>query len=277
MTDNEPSLDGAWEKYRRAGELLDDFLEEAEHARAAVAGTVVTRTRYDPDYPRWLVEVVEAPEVSLRLSSVAGDVIHNLRSALDFMVYELVAKVTGSRWEKSQWPIASTFEALYARKLNLQLQQELVNGGREDLWALIEYYQPASAVDELGSGEDIYTHMLRKRPLRVLQFLSNQDKHRLLIEPFFNIEELSPVTARCIRDCENPREIQLRFYTLRADAAPLIQFTADITGDEPGLTVDMELVPEPVGFVPLPGAAEWWMTLIAGEVRNILEDFATEF
>jgi hypothetical protein len=65
--------------------------------------------------------------------------------------------------------------------------------------------------------------------------------------------------------------------TLKQDAAPLVQFTAAITGPEPQMEVDIDFVPAPLSFSVLPGAAHEWLRLAAAEVLAVLEDFAPLF
>jgi hypothetical protein len=95
-----------------------------------------------------------------------GEVVHNLRSALDHLVWELVIHNTGAppRATKSGFPIFNT-EAGYDAKNHAPV---LVQGVAADTAALIKSLNPFST----GEGA--------KSPLWLLQKLSNFDKHRTL-------------------------------------------------------------------------------------------------
>jgi hypothetical protein len=271
------SLDGPYAKVRRAKEHLEAFELEVGVMEAAPDSTVF-ETRYDPDGQRFLVHVAEEPLVPTRLSAIAGDVIHNLRSALDLLAYQLPILASGTAWEDSQWPIVRDRKGLRQWRVK-GLRKRLQGAHRADLWIKVEGYQAIGYEQQFKAGVDLWTQRYRDLPLHLLNALSNHDKHRLLLEPFINVAEFSRIEPRCLRDCRNPRMIESwgLWYTLKQDAAPLVQFTADITGPEPQMEVDIEFVPAPVGFSGLPGPAHEWLGLLAAKVLAVLEDFAPLF
>jgi hypothetical protein len=96
-------------------------------------------------------------------AAVIGDAVHNIRSALDHLVYELAPPEVRRR-RRTQFPIFMT-EAGFR---NQGLQQ--IDGITGDERTLIEKVQPYNASDPPNDD-----------PLAVLNRLSNLDKHRLLV------------------------------------------------------------------------------------------------
>ena len=100
-----------------------------------------------------------------------GEIVHNLRSALDHVVWQLFIKAnkrTPRLPSKLQFPIVETKAGFDARAVPIQL-----NGIAQNAIALIRSEQPFP-VSEGGTGEG------PKSPLWHLAELSNADKHRTL-------------------------------------------------------------------------------------------------
>jgi hypothetical protein len=112
----------------------------------------------------WL-EVLHPP--SAELSLIVGDCIHNLRAALDNLIYELAVAHHGGRVPsnvegKSAFPIFSE-SAQFARK-----RKDMIGGIAPAAQAVIESLQPYNRGGKF-----------RRSPLWQLNQLSNEDKHRL--------------------------------------------------------------------------------------------------
>lgn len=273
------SLDSCFAKLARAEEHLELFREEADRLLDSVAASTTFKTTYDPDVPRFLVSVDDEPTVSLRLCTIAGDYVHNLRSSLDHLAFQLLILV-GDPYEKTQWPIVGDLAKIDRNPYFRAFRDRLRGKGRGDLWTKVEGYQHHNYVPTPPTPEiDLLTQRYRDLPLLVLHELSNMDKHRLLLDPYFTIENFTRITPRCIRDCENPRLIEDwgLWYTLRNDAPPIAQYTADITGNNPEMQVDIEFSPRPVRFAEIPDAADTYLVLMAHAVRVVLDDFAQDF
>jgi hypothetical protein len=108
--------------------------------------------------------VVEGKEIPPMWSVIIGEIIHDLRSALDHLVWELVIKDTGAQpnGTKTQFPIFETkagYESERGEKLCLR-------GVGTTARALIQSAQPFAT----GEGD--------KSPLWQLRELSNWDKHK---------------------------------------------------------------------------------------------------
>jgi hypothetical protein len=95
------------------------------------------------------------------LGAMIGDAVHNIRSALDYLVYELAPPNVRSKG-KTQFPICDTEQKF----TNSAYRIEGITG---DERTLIERVQPFRSDDP------------RTDPLVVLNRLSNSDKHRLLV------------------------------------------------------------------------------------------------
>jgi hypothetical protein len=102
-----------------------------------------------------------------------GDAVHNIRSALDYLVYEL-APPKVRRKRTTQFPIFLT-QADFLGKSGA-----MIEGIAGDERKLIESVQPYRSDDP------------RTHPLAVLNRLSNRDKHRLLV-PVVAAMDLSEV------------------------------------------------------------------------------------
>lgn len=96
-------------------------------------------------------------------SAMTGEIIHNLRCALDYLVFQLVILQTGAEptGNKNQFPIFRKKQGFDSRGV-----PQMLNGVGADAVALIESLQP------FATGEDIQS------PLWHLQEFSNWDKHR---------------------------------------------------------------------------------------------------
>lgn len=100
-------------------------------------------------------------------SPMIGDIVHSLRSSLDYIVWEL-AKPT-NRHHRLQFPICDTPEAYGAKAAQAQIK------GLDDYdKALIESFQPFKSVD-------------RGYHLSLLRALSNFEKHREPLLSFYGI------------------------------------------------------------------------------------------
>lgn len=275
------SLDGPFAKLRRAKEHLEAFKVEADRIAEYVPQTTSFEARYDPDVPRFLVHVADEPVVPFHLSTIAGDLCHNLRSGLDLLAYQLPILATGEAWEGAQWPIVDKPRDIGKYWRFSGLRKEMIRGGRRDLWAKVEGYQSFGYEQQMPppEGVDMLTQRYRDLPLFVLRELSNMDKHRLLLGPYFNVAELRDIRPQCIHDCVSPRVIESWgfFYTLKKDAAPIVQFAVDATGPDPEMKVDVDFTAQPVSLSFLPGPAREWLELLVATVSSVLEDFAPDF
>jgi len=115
---------------------------------------------------------IQTPPVEMGL--IAGDVIHNLRSALDHLAYQLVY-VNGANPSKQTaypiWDSAAEYKAQRARRIKGMAQSAI------DAIDATEPYQG-------GKGAGLW----------VLHYLDISDKHHALLTPLINVTEASFTT-----------------------------------------------------------------------------------
>jgi hypothetical protein len=161
-----PSLDDSRTKIARAEEhrcALNAYITklfETESNRPRMAG------KFDKQTGDYILYVSEVPDIAKLLrgaSAIAGDAIHNLRSTLDCLAYELALKNNGGvlsekRSKGVQFPLSED-------RANWQTHVAEVSPAHR---AIIEPFQCYNA-----PSKDFHS-------LRRLRTLSNLDKHRLL-------------------------------------------------------------------------------------------------
>jgi hypothetical protein len=154
-------VDRADEHLRELHQLLDAHMRRPD----LIVGTI----GYDPDtyryYPRYRVQGV--PHKAL---VVAGDVIHNLRSALDHVIWQLVLANGGTPTRQTDFPIHLKRKPV-----------RIVGGVSPTTQRLVEAVQPFNA----ETWEQPTT-----LPLAKLQHISNVDKHRTPIRGHHGIQDL---------------------------------------------------------------------------------------
>lgn len=166
-------LSGPRAKIDRADEHLDALYSELEaffepysnrelayHARDGAWDVILVRPLLDEIPP-------------LRLSIICGDVVHNLRSALDHLVWQLVLAEGNKPGKWTSFPIYSDPKDF---NLNVRFRKKKRGSGpleginpNGQAWAAIEGAQPYYAVNP------------RANPLSMLNELDVTDKHRSLM------------------------------------------------------------------------------------------------
>lgn len=135
-------------KIKRAEKHLRDLAAELLAARNV--RTTVVGPKTSPHTGQTVRGLVTLPRLPFDAVATAGDIVHNLRSALDHLAYQLV--IVGSGKEPSrrvEFPIAkdlATYEAEKARKLEGMRPPAIeaidnikpYKGGNEPLWRIHE-------------------------------------------------------------------------------------------------------------------------------------------
>lgn len=181
------SVAGPWAKLERArehvGALQDEF--------AAWSATLKLETVLDRDRSQIILKVIEVPDLPLRWSSILGDAIHNYRSVLDHLMWQLARANLPAGDEPPntvQFPIVSD-QARWPE------QAFRVKSLSERHRHMIESLQPYHRGPWLGAGPPV-------NPLENLRDLSNIDKHRFVVVTVYGAGETPQVqlqTARGIR------------------------------------------------------------------------------
>jgi hypothetical protein len=153
-------LDGARLKLMRAEEHLNAFEEEST---AYLSSNFCSFAKVeDGEFCHFfLIQNVSPP---LRLSAILGDCVHNMRSSLDHLAWQLVLANGQSPTRQTAFPIFKNDEAYQGPRA-----QRLVKGMRTEAIEIINELQP------YYGGHDPLNH-----PLWFLHELDNADKHRTL-------------------------------------------------------------------------------------------------
>lgn len=170
-------LAGAEEKFWRAHEHFESLNEEI---RALAAGEVHSATFRDELKPHAknvfcsVVATVEPPP--LRLATIIGDIVHNLRSSLDHLVFELGFLGLGG-----QVPRRTAYPVCFTRQdwLRPYTQNTLLQGVMPHHRAIIYRTQPCYRRKDAPTNPRTVRRR-RRRPLADLENLWNHDKHRVL-------------------------------------------------------------------------------------------------
>lgn len=158
-------------RVNRAAQHLRELAELFHKFRAANAGKVFVvieatqvregRSELPVDYEatEFTVDWSGSTVPSFKIGVLAGEVVYNLRAALDYLVYALAELDSGTINEKTQFPIEERPEVFWGQRRNTWL-----GGVSDDHVAQLALYQPFSGCTWTG----------------ILRDLSNVDKHRQL-------------------------------------------------------------------------------------------------
>ena len=163
-------LSGCRAKINRAYEhrySLQAIIDTADYGEP---NQIQLRADLDPKTSDYIFSVAAIPEDwRLEVSVIIGDVVHNLRSALDHLFWQLHLRYIGvpkPGWEtrRVQFPIEDRSQGV------LEKRKTFRKIPRSE-WTIIDSAQP-------------YKRRNRKRILGVLRNSSNRDKHQLLTPIF---------------------------------------------------------------------------------------------
>ena len=176
-----------------------------------------------------------------RLGIIAGDIFHNLRSALDHLVWQLVLLNSNTPddktafpifWEDSKWNPPKRYESSGRRK---------IQGVAPSVEAIIERLQP------------YHRTPFSEHPLFILHTLNIRDKHKLLNFIGLAVQSRTVMLGEGTLDfMVTPRLPRTTFHRLAHDAILLqfagdmdmeIKFTYYIAFDEPEIVQRQPVIP----------------------------------
>lgn len=201
-------LKGCREKIKRAREQIQGVAADIMAPDAVGADAIITiKAVFDPPSGKYICIVDHIPSTwQTRVSVVAGEVVHDLRSALDHLAWQLVLDHSGSLSNKNakkvQFPILKK-----QKDWSNNYTVSMIKSANASLLVPRQPFSSQSAIDS--------------HPLAVLQYFSNQDKHRIL----------NSVLVR-----------PLGFSLNDSDTVESIQVSYDFGSASPVLTVGSELV-----------------------------------
>jgi hypothetical protein len=116
------SLAGAWLRFRRA----DTHISEAQNLIRDYGKTCKNHIVADNDSnPGLPVFILNAPDLPPILSVIVGDAIHNFRTALDYIIFELARKDSGKIQNGTQFLIEN--EKIDPKNLRAGLTHAVAN------------------------------------------------------------------------------------------------------------------------------------------------------
>jgi hypothetical protein len=154
-------LDGVRFKIERAKQRLSDLDAEVEEFLATHPLRIDTN-EVDHVTGDTLAKVVVKRQPPPILALIIGDLVHNLRTALDYAAWQLVDCNDGRPGTQTQYPISLT-------------QEDFEDKGRRRLRGAAE-----SAIRAVTLHQPFRIAAPKTHPLAVLSELDNRDKHRLL-------------------------------------------------------------------------------------------------
>lgn len=174
------NLDGVRIKLRRAQHLTEELRALlsplADRATNSIVGAPADE---DPSTLEYLV--IDVPEIDPMASAIAGDIVHNLRGALDHLAWQLVLLDGGQPDNRTAFPLHDS------RHNDKGIQRVLtISPGVNDprIMAAVEQMQPYKSAEH---GQEPATDALG-----IIQRLDNIDKHRLLLTVVHRIDYNMP-------------------------------------------------------------------------------------
>ena len=176
LVDHMHPLGGCIARLERAGEHFDLLQNEIEqryaagkHAFVKFEGAIDSTDRR---WFRWYVASYEEPPP--RWSTIVGDIVHNLRSVLDLLVFELAFLDTGGKADRQSFPVCQT-RAAWTNALNSNSGVKGLNRRHQHM---LYQLQPCYRRRDIASDKARARRV--PNPFADLTNLWNTDKHRLL-------------------------------------------------------------------------------------------------
>lgn len=177
---NTSDMANPWEiKTTRAIELIACL--EGEVTEYFSTSSPVTRT-YVGDVPETFFVILESmSELPERWGAIVGDIVHNLRSALDAIMYAIITnRANQSNAQIKDWeiyfPVALSPQELRSPEFNFARWHQKL--GTEELFAVLDELMPYPDREISDQNRQEILHEVRHRSTALLHNLSKEDKHR---------------------------------------------------------------------------------------------------
>jgi hypothetical protein len=269
-------LTGCIAKYQRAQFHYDTLRSEIEKRYGGddALPTFTMERGLDPDNPRvfrWVVSSFDEPP--LEWATIVGDVVHNLRSSLDHLVYELSFLGTrGKPGEKTAFPCALTKKSWNNNDTQQVKLQGVLERHKKKLYTAQPSYRRR---DDASPGA---FDLRRHNALWVLHELSNDDKHRMLLPVktcITNLEFVVVGSTDCRLVSGAPKWNPASFGRPLELGSEIISIEIERTGPNPDVdvrfTIDSAIaLQDGVALVPR-------LANTANSVREIVSWFSYEF
>jgi hypothetical protein len=132
--------------------------------------------KFDPETAKYVYRVYDLPTVDPEWTLEVGEILYQLRSALDHLTWQLVKRDGGTPNEQTQFPVKASPNDKNGKPIPLP---NLVSPRIKDeaVLKLIDECQPY----ESGLGERLTLAQAKTTPIWHLSVLNIVDKHRLLL------------------------------------------------------------------------------------------------
>lgn len=163
------SLDGVRVKMRRAKDHLTELRSRLGPIASDVTRSIVGAPAED-DPSTLIYRVTRVPDIDPMIAAITGDIVHNLRSALDHLAWQLVVLDNGQPTRDTMFPLHESSVNQHGNPRVLTIQPGITD---PQIMAAVEAMQPYA--------EAKYGHDPRTDALGIIGRLDNVDKHRLLL------------------------------------------------------------------------------------------------
>ena len=172
-------------KIERAGSQIEKLNVDAEELCRKIRQSIVCETDNKADEKRWVYRG-ESPIVPMSWSVRTGEILYNLRSALDHLVWQLVCANGQTPTTDNQFPIADDVDA-WKRSSTRRSLKGISDGAKQ----AIQYLQPFNPWLDLPTNGAV--HPFDAQTFRTLRNLCNIDKHRHLHLIIARTDGIGPV------------------------------------------------------------------------------------
>ena len=265
-------LEGPRLKIRRAESELE-ALRQAEKTFRSATKYRIMKSEFNPNSGKYVYRVsIHGLPPNPEWGVFIGEIAHNLRSALDSLVYELALLVTKSPAVNTQFPI---FLVGHTTQRGSGKRKDLIphfegmrrSDGRSMIHQLLPEHQARlEQMQPYKRGNDG-----RASPIYWLKEINNADKHRL-IQVVGAKTGIVPFAAEWGDDFKYPFQIR---------PGKILKHGAKFGEASPGVSIHsvfMPLIAFWDGCPPVQGKAVVnTLRIISEQVSRVVEDFSTEF
>lgn len=246
-------LIGIAEKVKRAEHHIGELNMTWDEFRKRDPYSVVRKR--DPKTGQYLTQFRARAPIPLVMSTIIGDLLHNLRAALDYAMCGLYV-ANGQGFKDVYFPICETTQKLGARLSGIE------QGAGLHVMEYIKLIEPYQG----GRGH----------PLWQLHKLDIRDKHHLLIPTFSSFEQLDVTYADLVpNDWDLPNHIRSMGFGIRPGSRcgledGAILFATDNAKMNPKYDIDVALdEPGVIECQPLFSAAQRLIDFVAGTLKPL--------
>jgi hypothetical protein len=258
------TLDSCWAKVTRAREHTHELEQLEERFLKRRPNQVSFDKKSEPP---WVIVRAVVEPIPLVFSTIAGDVVQNLRSALDHLAWQLVLSEGSTPGRHTTFPISLTKPDFDEWVRNPPKNRLSPLDGIEvdgEKWALVEGAQPYNwpGAPQLSS-------------LGALKLLSNRDKHQSLMPGVSFVHDFDPLSMMEVVGLEIS-DIQVTFkggdvLTHNAEIArfkPTAEGSMEMKGEFPfDITFSDREPTDPMALATPVGAFDRFRSEIVGIIR----------